>query len=86
LLEKSQSQLAEATTNERRVAEVFAHAYLASELEQNLIPADEAHETVHDHQATGSETWTRAVHAALMGLRAANERGFHLVEQTSTRP
>lgn len=84
MLETSKTEMAEATVAERELAELFAHAYLASELEQNLMPSDEANRTILDHQSTDSETWKRAVHAALMGLRAAKDRGFRLTEPAST--
>ncbi len=84
MLEASKTQMAEATVAERELAQVFAHAYMASELEQNLMPSDEAHRTILDHQSTQSETWERAVHGALMGLRAARERGYKLIEPSST--
>ncbi len=84
MLESSKTDMAEATVAERQVAELFAHAYLTSELEQNLIPTDEAHRTILDHQTTESETWKRAVHAALLGLRAARERGYTLSAPPST--
>ncbi len=80
MLESSERELADASATERRAAEILAHATLVSELEQNLIPSDEARRTVDDHRASGLETWTRAVHAALVGLRALQQHGFRLVE------
>ncbi len=84
MLESSAQDLAAASAAERRAAEILAHAYLVAQLEQNLIPADEARKTVDDHRASGLETWTRAVHAALIGLRAVQEQGFRLTEDAST--
>ena len=84
MLESSKTEMAEATVAEREAAQIFAHAYLASELKQNLIPSDEAHRTVLEHQESASETWKRAVHAALMGLRAAEDRGYRLIAPAST--
>lgn len=70
MLEASEQQLAEASGDERRTAEAFAASYLATQLEQDLIPADEARRTVAEHREGATKDWRRAVYAALVGLRA----------------
>ncbi len=70
MLEASEQQLAEASGDERRTAEAFAASYLATQLEQDLIPADEARRTVAEHREGATKEWRRAVYAALVGLRA----------------
>ena len=70
MLEASEQQLAEASGDERRTAEAFAASYLATQMEQDLIPADEARRTVAEHREGATKEWRRAVFAALVGLRA----------------
>ena len=70
MLEASEQQLADASSDERRTAEAFAAAYLATQLEQDLIPANEAKRTVNEHREGATKEWRRAVYAALVGLRA----------------
>ena len=70
MLESSKTQLAEATAEERGRAERFAAAWMRTMLEQDLIPGDEAATIVADHREGGTEEWLRAVHAAMVGLRA----------------
>ena len=84
MLESSAQELTQASATERRAAEILAEATMAAELEQNLIPADEARRTVDEHRASGLETWTRAVYAALVGLRALQAHGFRVTDGAST--
>ncbi len=70
MLEASEQQLADATADERRTAEAFASSYLATQMEQDLIPADEARRTVAEHCEGATKEWRRAVFASLVGLRA----------------
>ena len=69
MLEASERQLADATADERGRAETFAAAYLAAEMEQDLIPADEARRTVAEHREGATKAWRRAVYASMIGLR-----------------
>ena len=69
MLEASEQQLADAPADERRTAEAFALSYLATQMEQDLIPADEARRTVAEHRDGATKEWRRAVYAALVGLR-----------------
>lgn len=70
MLEASEKQLADASADERRTAEAFAASYLATQMEQDLIPADEARRMVAEHRAGATKEWRRAVYSALVGLRA----------------
>lgn len=70
MLEASERQLADASAEERRTAEVFAASFLATQMEQDLIPADEARRIVAEHRDGTTKDWTRAVYASLIGLRA----------------
>ena len=70
MLEASEQLLASASASERGRAETFAAAYLAAEMEQDLIPADEARRLVGEHRAGATSDWRRSVFAALVGLRA----------------
>ena len=70
MLEASEQQLAEASDDERHVAEAFAASYLATQMEQDLIPADEARKAVAEHREGATKEWRRAVYASLVGLRA----------------
>ena len=78
VLEQSKTALAEAPATERGVAEIIALRYLASELEENLMPADEAARTAQDHKDADNETWARTVHGILLGLRAAEAQGHYV--------
>ena len=70
MLEASEHQLADASVDERRTAEAFAASYLATQMEQDLIPADEARRAVAEHREGATKEWRRAVFASLMALRA----------------
>ncbi len=70
MLEASEQQLADAPAAERSAAEAFAASYLATQMEQDLIPAEEARSTVAEHRQGATKEWRRAVYAALIGLRA----------------
>ena len=70
MLDASEHQLADASAEERTRAETFAASYLAAQMEQDLIPAEDARRMVAEHRAGGTKDWTRAVYAALVGLRA----------------
>ena len=80
MLDESRKRLAEATPDEMRLAELFAHAFMTAELVENLIPHDTAMATASEHHRAGSEEWQRAVHAALTGIRAAEAHGFRFSE------
>lgn len=84
MLEQSQADLHTASTGLIEAAEVIAHRYLVSELEQNLIPFEDALRTIDARRAQNDETWSRAVHGVLTGLAAAGDQGFHLT-MTHTR-
>ena len=71
MLDKSKAEWEAASAEEKRAAEVVAHAYMVGELEANLIRTEEAVQTVDGHQAEGDETWCRAVYGILIGLRRA---------------
>ena len=70
MLEASEHQLANAPADERRTAEAFAATYLATQMEQDLIPAEDARRTVAEHREGDTKEWRRAVYGALVGLRA----------------
>ena len=70
MLEASEQQLAQASAEERRTAEAFAASFMATQLEQDLIPADEARRTVAEHREGATKDWRRSVYAALVALRA----------------
>ncbi len=78
MLDQSKTALAEAPANERNVAEIIALRFLASELEENLMPADDAARTAQAHKEAGDETWLRTVHGILMGMRSAGAQGHRL--------
>ena len=82
LLELSKTTLSEAPSDQRTVAEIIAIRYLASELEENLMPADEAAKTAQAHKDADDETWLRAVFGILLGLRSADERGYRVQSRT----
>lgn len=70
MLEASEKILADASAEERSAAESFAASYLATQMEEDLIPRDEARRMVAEHRAGATKEWTRAVYSALIGLRA----------------
>ena len=78
MLEQSKTTLVEAPANERLVSEIIALRFLASELEENLMPADDAARTAQAHKEAADETWLRTVHGILMGMRAAQSQGHRL--------
>ena len=71
MLEHSRKILAEAPYNERGVAEAVALRFLASQLEENLMPINEAAKTAQAHKDANDETWLRTVYGILLGLRTA---------------
>lgn len=71
MLEASEQQLAQASVEERHTAEAFAASFMATQLEQDLIPADEARRMVAEHREGATKDWRRAVYAALVALRTA---------------
>ena len=75
MLEQSKTELGKASESERRTAGAIALRYLACELEENLLPADEAERTARAHKEANDETWQRAVYGILLGLRAAAGKG-----------
>ena len=78
MLEQSKLTLADASTTERQVAEIIALRYLASELEENLMPALGAANTAEEHRSADDETWRRTVFGILLGLRQAASQGHHM--------
>lgn len=70
MLEASEKQFAEASVEERRTAEAFASSFMATQMEQDLIPADEARRITGEHRESGTKEWRRAVYAAMMALRS----------------
>lgn len=71
MLEKSKAEWFDASADEKRAAETLAHSYLVNELEQDLIPHEEAKRIVNGRMAAADEIWSRAVHGMLIGLRKA---------------
>ena len=69
MLEASEQTLADASAEERRAAEAFAASYLAAQMEQDLMPAEEARRTVAEHREGATKEWRRAVYASLVALR-----------------
>ena len=78
MLEQSKQALAAAPSRQRLAAEIIALRYLASELEENLIPAEKAELTARDHKNAGDEVWLRTVYGILLGLRSAETQGYSL--------
>ena len=76
MLEQSKTTLTESSVNERTVAEIIALRFLASELEENLMPAGDAAKTAQEHKDASDETWLRTVHGILMGIRSATSQGY----------
>ena len=82
MLEQSKQDVVDASPSEKRVAEILARRYLAAEFEENLIPEDDAKRIVAARVEANDETWSRAVYAILMGLRAAEQEGFTIADRS----
>ena len=80
MLDQSRQELQSASPTELRVAETLARRFLSAQLEEDLIPADEANRVVDEHKGVNDEVWSRALHAALLGLRAVQQCGFRFTE------
>ena len=75
MLEASKAKLEAATARDRLMAEAAAHRYLCCELEENLIPPEEAARITDERKAAADETWLRAVYGSLMAMQAAELAG-----------
>ena len=83
MLEQSKATLSDAPAGERKVAETIALRFLASELEENLMPPEGAARTAQAHKDAIDEIWLRTVHGILLGLRSAAEQGHDFGTQGS---
>ena len=75
MLDSSKARLADASAEDKRAAEVLAASWMATQLEEDLISAEQARATVAEHREQGTEDWMRAVYSALVGLRALKTEG-----------
>ena len=69
----------ESSAEDRHIAETLALANLRTNLEENLIPPEDALATVEEHRTERTEEWTRAVYAALVGLDDLRRGGHRIV-------
>lgn len=80
MLESSAAHLAEASNEDKTMAEILAFAHMKCELEEDLIPPAEAAKTAEEHRGANTEEWARAMHSALRGMAALRGAGFTLAK------
>ena len=80
MLEGSLARLNTSSPEDKQVAELLALTSLKTQLEEDLIPADEALATAKEHRTEQSEEWTRAMCAALAGLDELKRNGLKLTK------
>ncbi len=80
MLDSSLALMNDAPLENRRVAEILAFASLKAQLEENLIPVEEALATAQEHRHGQTEEWTRAVYAALVGLQELRGDGYAVMK------
>ena len=76
MLDSSLELMNDSSKEDRGIGEILAFASLKAQLEENLIPAEEALATAHQHRAEQTEEWIRAVYGALVGLRDLKGSGY----------
>ena len=76
MLEQTTDRLARLSPELRVIAEEMALATLASDLQEHFLPPAQASDIAAEHRAANSDTWGRAVIAAVSSLLALHGLGY----------